>query len=99
MNPRVVAVKANKDYTLELTFENGQEKVFDMKPYLSIGVFKELTNFMLFKTAKPFLGSITWKNGQDLCPDTLYMDSKKTYSSHHKTSIAAEPRTKYKKSK
>jgi len=108
MNPRVVAVKANPDFTLELTFENGQERIFDMKPYLSIGVFKELANPTLFKTVKPCFGSISWKNGQDLCPDTLYMDSKKTYGSvsrhrrdgsQHKASVlaVAEPRAKYRK--
>lgn len=48
-----------------------------MKPYLDIGVFKELKDINLFKTVQPFLGSIQWKNGQDLCPDTLYMDSVK----------------------
>jgi hypothetical protein len=33
MNPRVKAVKANPDYTLTLTFTNGEIKVFDVKPY------------------------------------------------------------------
>jgi hypothetical protein len=41
------------------------------------GVFKELKNLALFKEVKPFLGSVQWKNGQDLCPDTLYLDSEK----------------------
>ena len=50
-------------------------KVFDMKPYLDIGIFKELKDLQLFNSVKPFLGSIQWKNGQDLCPDTLYLES------------------------
>ncbi len=29
----------------------------------------------LFNSVRPFLGSIQWKNGQDLCPDTLYLES------------------------
>jgi len=77
MNPRVKEVKPNSDYTLTLLFNNGEEKIFDMKPYLEIGVFKELKDMNVFYTAKPFLGSIQWKNGQDLCPDTLYLDSVK----------------------
>jgi hypothetical protein len=77
MNPRVKEVKANSNYTLTLLFTNGEEKIFDMKPYLRIGVFKELQNINLFNDVKPFLGSVQWKNGQDLCPDTLYLDSKK----------------------
>ena len=75
MNPRVKDVKPNPDHTITLTFTNNEVKLFDMKPYLNIGIFKELRDIHLFNTVKPFLGSIQWKNGQDLCPDTLYMDS------------------------
>jgi hypothetical protein len=44
MNPRVEFVKPNPDYSLTLTFENNEVKVFDMKPYLYIAIFKELNN-------------------------------------------------------
>jgi len=75
MNPRVKDVKPNQNYTLIITFNNDEIKVFDMKPYLDIGIFKELKDINIYNTVKPFLGSIQWKNGQDLCPDTLYLDS------------------------
>jgi len=75
MNPRVQAVKPNTDYTLTLTFTNGEVRMFDVKPYLQIGIFQELQDKGLFSSVKPYLGSIQWKNGQDFCPDTLYIDS------------------------
>jgi hypothetical protein len=75
MNPRVKDVKPNEDFTLTLEFTNNEIRVFDVKPYLNIGIFQELKDINLFKTVHPFLGSIQWKNGQDLCPDTLYLDS------------------------
>ena len=75
MNPRVLQVKPGKNYLLELTFSNGETKSFDMKPYLNTGIFKELKDLSLFNSVHPFLGSVQWKNGQDLCPDTLYLDS------------------------
>jgi hypothetical protein len=28
----------------------------------------------VFNSVKPFLGSIQWQQGQDFCPDTLYLD-------------------------
>jgi hypothetical protein len=77
MNPRVKDVKPSSNYTLILTFTNNEVKIFDMKPYLDKGIFKELKDISLFNSVKPSLGSIQWKNGQDLCPDTLYLDSKK----------------------
>ena len=76
MNPRVKEVYPIDDYQLRLIFNNGEEKFFDVKPYLKIGVFKALTKLDLFNTVRPFLGSIVWDNEIDLCPDTLYLDSK-----------------------
>ncbi len=75
MNPRVKAVHPNPDFTLTLTFTDGSVRLFDMTPYLGIGVFRELADVALFNSVRPFLGSLQWRNGQDLCPDTLYEDS------------------------
>jgi hypothetical protein len=75
MNPRVIAVKANPDYTLTLTFSNAEVKQFDVKPYLERGIFQELKDLRAFNSVQPMLGSIQWSGGQDLCPDTLYEES------------------------
>lgn len=77
MNPRVKEVYPIEDYQLRLVFSNGEEKIFDVKPYLTIGVFKELLNPGIFNTVRPFLGSILWENNVDLSPDTLYIEGKK----------------------
>ncbi len=76
MNPRVTDVKPEKDFKLIITFNNGEVKRFDIKPYLNIGLFKELQDLSVFNSVKPFLGSIQFANGIDLCPDTLYLESK-----------------------
>lgn len=75
MNPRVTAVKPNRDYTITLLFTNGETRTFDVRPYLDRGIFRELKDLRSFNSVRPFLGSIQWQNGQDFCPDTLYMDS------------------------
>lgn len=75
MNPRVKQVKGEQDHRLKLTFENGEVRWFDMKPYLSVGVFRKLKEPTAFQTAKVAFGSVQWKGGQDLCPDTLYEES------------------------
>jgi len=74
MNPRVIDVQAEQNYQLLISFNNGEKKRFDVKPYLEIGIFKELQDVSLFNSVKPFLGSIQWANGLDLCPDTLYLE-------------------------
>jgi hypothetical protein len=76
MNPRVINVKPEQNFMLLITFSNGEVKNFDVKPYLGIGIFKELKDLSIFNSVKPFLGSVQWSNGVDLCPDTLYMESK-----------------------
>ena len=75
MNPRVKDVKPDADYTLRLTFTNGEIRVFDVKPYLHKGFFRSLQDEQEFNTVRPFLGSVQWRQGQDFCPDTLYLDS------------------------
>ena len=32
--PKAVELKVKDDYKLELLFDNGEEKIFDLKPYL-----------------------------------------------------------------
>ncbi len=51
--------------------------MFDVKPYLNFGLFSELKDIMMFQTAKVESGTVTWKNGLDICPDTLYLESSK----------------------
>ncbi|MBC8492991.1 MAG: DUF2442 domain-containing protein, partial [Chloroflexi bacterium] len=53
MNPRVKAAKSHPDYTLTLTFTNGEVKRFDVKPYLNIGIFQELRDLSVFNSVRP----------------------------------------------
>lgn len=87
MNPRVIAVQPHPNYTLVLTFGNGEVRIFDVKPYLAIGIFCELQDPHYFNSVQPFLGSIQWQNGQDFCPDTLYLDSIPTADVQSATSL------------
>jgi hypothetical protein len=77
MNPRVKNVKPEQNYTLHLWFNNGEEGILDIKPYLDKGIFRELQDMSMFNSVRPFIGTIQWKNEADLCPDTVYLDSVK----------------------
>ncbi|MBN4051106.1 DUF2442 domain-containing protein [bacterium AH-315-L21] len=71
----VVDVKPLEDYKLLLTFENGEKRTFDMKPYLDKGVFIELKEKKLFKTVRVSFDSIEWINKADIDPEVLYENS------------------------
>jgi hypothetical protein len=68
-------VKTQNDYLLLLSYENGEVRQFDMKPYLDLGIFQELKDPLMFKTVKPCFDSIEWANEADLDPEILYKNS------------------------
>lgn len=70
-------VKPQDNYLLLLTFENGEKRQFDMKPYLDFGIFQELKDIRLFKTVKTSFDSIEWDNEADFDPEILYQKSLK----------------------
>ena len=76
MNPRVKSVIACDDHKLKIVFTNGEKGVFDCSHLLDIGVFKELQDTAYFKQARVEYGTVTWPHEQDICPDTLYIESK-----------------------
>jgi hypothetical protein len=76
MNPYVKSVKPQENYCLLLTFDNGERRIFDLKPYLEKPVFKQLKNTVIFKTARVLSGSVEWQGDVDLSYDTLYLESK-----------------------
>ena len=80
MNPRVKVVVPKEDYKLEITFANGEVGVYDCSPLLDFGVFRELRDVGYFKQARAEGGTVVWPHEQDICPDTLYQDSKKLVS-------------------
>ena len=76
MNPRVTKLEAIEDYRVFLEFKNGEHRIYDFTPLLDFGIFKELKDLHYFQKVKIENGTISWPNGQDICPDTLYLDSK-----------------------
>jgi len=72
----VKKVKPLNDYNLELTFENNEIKIFDVKPYMDTGLFKTLKDEKLFKMVKVSYDTIEWPNKVDLDPEVLYEKSK-----------------------
>lgn len=73
--PKIVDVHVHEDYTLTLTFDNGERRRFDMAPYLDAPVFQRLRNTKEFSQVKVVTGSLEWPGGRDLAYDSVYADS------------------------
>ena len=62
-------------YRLEVAFENGERRIFDVTPYLQRGVLVHLQNRATFQAARVVAGSVEWPGGLDLSYDTVYLES------------------------
>ncbi len=72
----VKVVKPEPDYLLYVELDNGQKGLFDMKPYLDHGIFRELRDRDYFAQVGILFGAVTWPNGQDIAPETLLAELK-----------------------
>jgi hypothetical protein len=73
---KVKKVNANNDYTLFVELSDGRTGLFDVKPYLDKGVFKQLQDENYFKQVEPFFCGIIWPNEQDFSADTIACELK-----------------------
>jgi hypothetical protein len=82
MNPRVRDVRPITGYRLQITFTNGEVGVYDCRPLLDFGVFRELREEAYFRQVRAAGGTAVWPHEQDICPDTLYLDARREGAMH-----------------
>ena len=75
LRPTVVNVVPKDNYILFLEFDNGEKKIFDVKPYIKGSWFGKLNDKSYFFAVKANGFNIEWPEGQDICPDDLYYNS------------------------
>ncbi|MBK7016148.1 MAG: DUF2442 domain-containing protein [Sulfuritalea sp.] len=68
----VTAVEARPEFLLDLEFENGERRRFDMSPYLHYPIFRRLENPGFFSLARAEHGTVVWPGDIDIAPETLY---------------------------
>lgn len=71
----IKSAKPLEGYKLQIKFKNGEEKIFDLTPYLKIGKFSELRDIQLFNSVTVKFDSIEWANHLDIDPEFLYAHS------------------------
>ena len=85
----IVDVVPNNDFTLTLSFDNGEKRIFDVAPLIEKGTvfetFSDLENFkqvyideehcVAWDINHEIDSNEVWNNKVDLCPDACYIDS------------------------
>lgn len=85
----ITEVSPNRDFSLTLTFDNGEQRILEVAPLLREGtVFAPLRDWNHFSRVyldedhavswdiDPKVDSkVVWSNKVDLCPDSCYVDS------------------------
>ena len=75
MEPRPCEVKALLNFLIYVKFNNGEERIYDMKRNLKYPFYKDLQNINNFKKVKISGINIEWETGEDIAPENLYNDS------------------------
>jgi len=73
--PKAIEVAPLADYRLKVRFDNDEERVFDVKPYIKGEWFSELLDLNVFNAVRIEGLSVAWPDGQDIAPDCLYVNA------------------------
>jgi hypothetical protein len=69
----VTKVEYRGGYVYHIQFDDGVEGEIDFSAYLSRGpIFEPLKDIAFFSTATVEGGAISWPNGADIAPESLY---------------------------
>jgi hypothetical protein len=71
----VISVKPQADYQLDLEFENGEHRRFDMKSLLEMKPWNRIVAPAVFEHVRVDYGTVVWPGEIDIAPETLYDDS------------------------
>ena len=72
LQPKVAKVFPLSDYKLLIEYVTGEQREFDVKPYISGDWYGQLADNDTFKTVHPCGTTVEWEDGQDIAPHELY---------------------------
>jgi hypothetical protein len=70
--PSVVRAEYRGGFRIHLTFNDLSERMVDFRPWLQGPVFEPLKDPAYFREFFVEGGTLTWPNGADIAPETLY---------------------------
>ncbi|PYV16356.1 MAG: DUF2442 domain-containing protein [Acidobacteria bacterium] len=90
--PSVIRADYRGGFRIRLTFNDQSGATLDFRPWLNGPVFEPLKDPSYF--AKFFVegGTVTWPNGADVAPETLYDAARERFSRRRRHGASAKPR-------
>lgn len=70
-----IEVKPLENFLLYIKFQNGEEKIYDMKEMLKFDFYKNLRDEENFKKVKIYGITLKWSTGEDIAPEKIYFNS------------------------
>lgn len=70
--PNVKQVFPMPGQRLEIHYENGEIRIFDVTPYIKGSWYGMLADPDVFATVHPVGDTVEWEDGQDIAPHELY---------------------------
>ena len=71
----VIAVEPRRDYSMLLTFTDGEKRLYNARPLLSKKVCERLQDVNFFMKARAMYGTVVWNDEIDIAPEHLYESS------------------------
>jgi hypothetical protein len=77
---KITRVETKPDFILLVTFETGEIKSFDFKPFLSLSIYEKLNNPIIFNKVINDVFGIIWDDDIDIASEELYIKGISIYS-------------------
>jgi Protein of unknown function (DUF2442) len=74
--PTVIRAEYHEEYRIHLVFNDGAESTVDFSAWLQGPMFEPLRDREYFQRFFIEGGTVTWPNGADIAPETLYERAK-----------------------
>ena len=73
--PIVIDATYVSDFRIKITFDNGEQKIADFSKWINGEIFEPLKDQKYFQNFFVDGWTISWGNGADIAPETLYLES------------------------